>query len=88
MKKVLVTEAINDKGIELLREHGFEVVHGTGIDNETLIREGKDCDGFLIRNANMTGEVMDACPKLKVISMHGVGVDCIEVNAATAREIR
>ena len=34
--KVLVTEPINEKGIDLLREHGFEVVNGTGIDPETL----------------------------------------------------
>ena len=43
--KVLVTEPINEKGIDLLKEHGFEVVNGTGIDPETLVREGKDCDG-------------------------------------------
>ena len=30
--KVLVTEPINEKGIDLLKEHGFEVVNGTGID--------------------------------------------------------
>ncbi|MDY4204361.1 MAG: hypothetical protein SOX73_04115, partial [Porcincola intestinalis] len=34
--KVLVTEPINEKGIDLLKEHGFEVVNGTGIDPETL----------------------------------------------------
>ena len=73
--KVLVTEPINEKGIDLLKEHGFEVVNGTGIDPETLVREGKDCDGILTRNAHLTGEIMDQCPKLKVISMHGVGVD-------------
>ena len=86
--KVLVTEPINEKGIDLLKEHGFEVVNGTGIDPETLVREGKDCDGILTRNAHLTGEIMDQCPKLKVISMHGVGVDCIDVEAATKRGIQ
>lgn len=88
MKKILVTEPINEKGIDLLKEHHFEVVHGTGIDPGTLIAEGKDCDGILTRNAHLTGEIMDACPKLKVISMHGVGVDCIDVEAATERGIQ
>ena len=88
MKKILVTEPINEKGIELLEEHHFEVVHGTGIEKETLIAEGQDCDGILTRNAHLTGEIMDACPRLKVISMHGVGVDCIDVEAATARGIQ
>lgn len=88
MKKVLVTEPINEKGIDLLKEHGFEVIHGTGIEKETLIQEGRDCAGILTRNAHLTGEVMDACPDLKVISMHGVGVDCIDVAAATKRGIQ
>lgn len=86
--KVLVTESINEKGIELLKEHGFEVRMGTGIEKETLIREAADCDGILTRNAHLTGEIMDACPKLRVISMHGVGVDCIDVEAATRRGIQ
>lgn len=86
--KVLVTEPINEKGIELLKEHGFEVVMGTGIEKETLLKEAADCDGILTRNAHLTGEIMDHCPKLKVISMHGVGVDCIEVGEATKRNIQ
>lgn len=87
-KKVLVTEPINEMGTKLLEEHGCEVVMGTGIDRDTLIAEGKDCEGILTRNAHLTGEIMDQCPELKVISMHGVGVDCIDVEAATERGIQ
>lgn len=86
--KVLVTEPINEKGIDLLKEHGLEVVNGTGIEPETVIREAQDCEGILTRNAHLTADIMDHCPKLKVISMHGVGVDCIDVEAATARGIQ
>lgn len=88
MRKVLVTEPINEKGIDLLKEHHLEVIHGTGIDPETLVAQGQDCEGILTRNAHLTGEIMDRCPKLKVISMHGVGVDCIDVEAATKRGIQ
>ena len=87
-KKVLVTEPINEKGIELLKEHHYEVVMGTGIEKETVIREAQGCQGILTRNAHLTGDIMDACPDLKVISMHGVGVDCIDVEAATKRKIQ
>lgn len=86
--KVLIPEPINEKGTNLLKEHGIEVIQGTGIDPETLERECADCDGILIRNAHITGEFMDKCPKLKVISMHGVGVDSIDVQAATERGIQ
>lgn len=87
-KKVLVTESINEKGISLLKEHGCEVVMGTGIEPETVIREAKGCVGILTRNAHIDATIMDACPDLKVISMHGVGVDCIDVEAATKRGIQ
>lgn len=87
-KKVLVTEAINEKGIELLKNSGYTVIMGTGIDEQTVINEAKGCLGILTRNAKINGTIMDACPDLKVISMHGVGVDCIDVEAATNREIQ
>ena len=88
MAKVLVTEPINEKGIELLKQHGIEVIEGTGIEEETVIREAQGCEGILTRNAHLTGKIMDACPDLRVISMHGVGVDCIEVDEATKRGIQ
>lgn len=86
--RVLITEPVNEKGIELLKEHGYEVIMGTGIEKDTLIQEAKECDAILTRNGHFTGEIMDQCPKLKVISMHGVGVDCIDVEAATERGIQ
>ncbi len=86
--KVLVTEPVNEKGIQLLKEHGYEVVFGTGIDKDTLIKEAEGCQGILTRNGKFTSEIMDALPELKVIAMHGVGVDCIDVDAATERGIQ
>ncbi|MGI6107913.1 MAG: hydroxyacid dehydrogenase [Lachnospiraceae bacterium] len=86
--KVLVTEAINEKGIDLLKEHGLEVVMGTGIERDTVVREAQGCVGILTRNAHIDGPMMDEMPGLKVISMHGVGVDCLDVKAATERGIQ
>ena len=39
----------------------------------TLIAECCDCDGALTRNGQFTRRVFEHCPKLKVVSMHGVG---------------
>lgn len=86
--KVLVTEEIDKTGYDLLKEHHLDIVYGTGIDKDTVIREAKGCVGILTRNAELDAEIMDACPDLKVISMHGVGVDCIDVKAATERGIQ
>ncbi len=81
--KVLVTEPINQKGIDFLIQQGYEVLMGTGPAEETLLSEAVDCDGILTRNGRITERVLKACPRLKVVSMHGVGVDCIDVEAAT-----
>lgn len=86
--KVLVTEPIDEKGYDLLREHNLEIVYGTGIEKETVIREAQGCVGILTRNARLDAQVMDACPDLRVLSMHGVGVDDIDVDAATERGIQ
>lgn len=81
--KVLITEPIHHKGIEFLEENGYEVMMGTGFEEEKVLREAADCDGILTRNGQITEKVLKACPKLRVVSMHGVGVDCIDVEAAT-----
>ncbi len=81
--KILITEPINLKGILYLKEQGYELKMGSGISEDILIQEGADCDGILTRNGNITKKVLASCKKLKVVSMHGVGVDCIDVEAAT-----
>lgn len=86
--RVLITEPVNEKGLDFLREQGYELVMGSGPDEETLIKECHDCDGALTRNGKFTARVFDHCPKLKVVSMHGVGVDGIDVEAATERGIQ
>lgn len=81
--QVLITEPVNEKGLDFMREQGYTLITGTGPDEETLLKECRDCDGALTRNGKFTQRVFEACPKLKVVSMHGVGVDGIDVDAAT-----
>ncbi|WMJ83988.1 hydroxyacid dehydrogenase [Oscillospiraceae bacterium LTW-04] len=86
--RVLITEPVNEKGLDFLREQGYTLIIGTGPDEETLIRECQDCDGALTRNGKFTQRVFESCPKLKVVSMHGVGVDGIDVDVATKMGIQ
>ncbi|WP_446898991.1 hydroxyacid dehydrogenase [Clostridium sp. LBM24168] len=81
--KVLITEDINVKGKNYLKEHGCEIKIAPDISEETLIKEIKDCDAVLTRNAKITENVIKSAKNLKAISMHGVGVDVIDVDAAT-----
>lgn len=81
--KVLIPQDITDAGKDYLKERGYEVVVGSGFDAATIIKEGADADAFLVRTAPYTREMMENCKKLKVIGRHGVGVDNIDLGAAT-----
>lgn len=81
--RILVTEEISPLGIDLLLDNGYDVKMGTGIAEEILLREIEDCDAVLTRNAVINENVMRASERLKVIAMHGVGVNTIDVDTAT-----
>ena len=70
--------------IDLFREAGFDVVEGVCETEDDMIRLFKDADGAQVNTVPLTSrEVLEACPKLKVVSRMGVGVDSIDLDAAT-----
>jgi len=82
--KVLVREAISDAGVDLLRER-FEV----DVDTKSALEEiiGR-YDAIVVRSATkVTAEVLERAARLKVIGRAGVGVDNVDVEAATRRGI-
>jgi len=80
--KVLVRETIADAGIELLRE-SFDVVVDTDSPLEEILG---DYDALIVRSATkVTADVIASGAKLKVIGRAGVGVDNVDVDAATRR---
>jgi D-3-phosphoglycerate dehydrogenase len=85
--RVLVAEKIGASGIDLLREH-FDVDTAFDQDGFDLAARIADYDGILIRSATkMTAELIEAGTRLRVIGRAGVGVDNVDVPAATKRGI-
>jgi D-3-phosphoglycerate dehydrogenase len=85
--KVLVKEKIGDSGVALLREH-FDVEVGVDWTDEELAERIGAYDGILIRSATkMTAELIARAEGLRVIGRAGVGVDNVDVEAATKRGI-
>jgi D-3-phosphoglycerate dehydrogenase / 2-oxoglutarate reductase len=85
--RVLVKEKIGDSGIELLREH-FDVDLGLDWSDEDLAERIGDYDGIVIRSATkMTADLIARAERLKAIGRAGVGVDNVDVPAATQRGI-
>ena len=85
--RILVAEKIADSGVALLREH-FDVDVETGWDATTLLERIGGYEGLLIRSATqVTADVIARADRLKVIGRAGVGVDNVDVSAATKRGI-
>ena len=87
MTRVLITEALAESGVELLRKD-FEVDVLLGLSPEELLEKIGEYDGLIIRSATkVTAEVIERADNLKAIGRAGIGVDNIDIEAATKRGI-
>ena len=85
--KVMLYESLHHNGLDYLKERA-KIVWASGYDEDVLCREVAEVSGIVIRaNGEATARIMDNAPLLKVIGRHGVGVDNVDVAAATERGI-
>jgi D-3-phosphoglycerate dehydrogenase len=87
MQKVLLVDPIAGEGIDLLKENGLQVEFLQDNRGENIIRRVGDADAILVRTSKITREIIEAGTRLKVIARHGVGVDNIDLEAASERRI-
>ncbi len=81
--KVVVAESIADAGLAALAEH-CEVDVAVGATRDELIERLADAAGLVVRSATkVDGDLLAAAPELKVVGRAGIGVDNIDVDAAT-----
>ena len=85
-KKVLIVQPIHESGIRLLKKE-VEVILAPDSSVETVRKEIKGIHGVIVRTAPFTREIIESADKLKVIGRHGVGVDSIDIKAASERGI-
>src|SRR4051794_22624071 len=85
--KVLVAEKLADSGVDALRQH-FDVDLGVDWSPEELADRIGAYDGLLIRSATqVTADLIAKADRLKVVGRAGIGVDNVDVEAATKRGI-
>ena len=83
--KILIADKISDRGINLLKATGWDVQVPTAA---TLPTDIADADGLVVRSATkVTPELLDKAKKLRVIGRAGVGVDNVNMDAATRRGV-
>ena len=88
--KVLVSDKLSEKAVQVFRDRGLEVDFnpGLGKDKEGLLRIIADYDGLAIRSATkVTEKIIKQAVKLKVIGRAGIGVDNVDIPAASKEGI-
>ena len=88
MPKVLVADALSDVGIDVLRRAGLDVDVNTGRTEDELVKLIPAYDALVVRSApKVTARILDAADRLKVVGRAGVGVDNVDVVAATRKGV-
>src|SRR5712672_1888208 len=88
MPKVLIADELSPRAVEILTARGIEADVATGLGAAELQRRLPGYEGLAVRSATkVTAELLDAADDLKVIGRAGIGVDNIDVAAATERGI-
>jgi len=88
MPKVLVSDPISEKGIGRLEDSGYVVEEKTELSEDELVETIGEYEGIIVRSGTeMNERVIDASDSLRIIGRAGVGVDNIDIDAATRRGI-
>ena len=88
--KVLVSDKLSETAVQIFRDRGIDVTFEPelGKDKERLLQVIGDYDGLAIRSATkVTEKLLNAAGKLKVIGRAGIGVDNVDVPAASRRGV-
>src|SRR5258708_7834353 len=85
---IFVADDVSESGLEPLKHAGFQLRKQIGLKGQDLLDAVSQCDGLIVRSeTKVTAEIMDAATRLRVVGRAGVGVDNIDVPAATSRGI-
>lgn len=88
MPKVLIADKMSNKAVEVFKARGVDVDVITGLSKDELIKIIGDYDGLAVRSSTRPdAEIIAAAKKLKVIGRAGIGVDNIDITAATDRGV-
>ena len=88
MAKVLISDQMDPKAAEIFRANGIEVDEKPGLSKEELKAVIGDYDGLAIRSATkVTKDLLEAAANLKVVGRAGIGVDNVDIPAASAKGV-
>ena len=86
MAQILCVQAICEEGMDLLRK-GSDLKIASNPAEETVVREGQQAEALIVRLTKVSAGLIASLPTLRVIGRNGVGVDNIDVGAATRQGV-
>ena len=88
MHKIIVTDKLAQEGVRVLEDSGFDVDCKYGIEPDELKKIIKDYEVIIVRSQTKVSEaIIQGAEKLKIIGRAGVGIDNVDVEAATKKGI-
>lgn len=88
--RIVITDCDHDSIApeqEVADRYGIDLVYSQSATTEDVIANATGADGIVVQYATISAEVLDALPQLKAIGRYGVGVDTVDVEAATKRGV-
>lgn len=86
--KILISDKLSPAAVQIFKDHGIDADIKTGLDKDQLADIIGDYDGLAIRSATkVTSKLLARASRLKVIGRAGIGVDNVDIAAATAKGI-
>jgi len=86
--RVLISDKLSPAAVAIFKERGVEVDVRPGLDKDELAKIIGEYDGLAIRsNTKVTTKLLEHATKLKVVGRAGIGVDNVDIPAATARGV-
>lgn len=86
--RVLISDALSPAAVAIFKDHGIAVDVKTGLAKSDLLKIISDYDGLAIRSSTKVDtDVLAAATRLRVVGRAGIGVDNVDIKAATARGV-
>lgn len=87
-ERILICDELSSEALDVFAAHGFEPQVCTGMKEEQLLELVRDAHALVVRSATkVTRKLIAAAPALRVVGRAGVGVDNVDVDAATAQGV-
>ncbi len=87
VKRILCIGGRNEEYARIFTEHGMEISFLSSADEDEIAAAGRGCEAMIFTATRFTDSLFQKLPELKIISRAGIGIDTVDISAATAHGV-